>query len=162
MELYHPRRSRNEILDPKVIDGILRKANHVTIALSRDDEPYVVTMSYGFDEGNSCLYFHCANRGDKLDYIKANSRACATVVEDHGYLKTLCDHDYASVVMRGELTIVESLDEKKHALQVLLNHLEENPKPIFERNIKSDASYDGVTILKLAIASKIGKKYLSS
>ncbi len=117
-------------------------------------------MSYGFDEKSNCLYFHCMNRGDKLDYIKKNCRVCGTIIKDNGYIKTKCDHDYASLVIRGEITIVDELAEKKHGLQILLNHLEEDPKPIFERNIKSEASYDGVTILKLNIESIIGKKYI--
>ena len=157
---YHPKRVRNEIIEENEIRKILKKGNHITIALSSDDIPYIVTMSYGFDEQDNCLYFHSANKGDKLDYIQKNNRICATIIEDNGYLKTKCDHDYMSLIIRGTISVIEKLEEKKHGLQVLLNHLEEEPKPIFERNIKNDDSYNGVTILKLNIESIIGKKYI--
>lgn len=160
MEYYHPRRKRNEILDKTEIDEIILKGNHITIALTKNEDPYIVTLSYGFDKGNDCLYFHCANKGDKIDYIKNNKKVCATIIEDRGYLKTKCAHNYASIIIRGELDIVNDLTEKKHGLQVLLNHLENDPQPIFERNIKDDNSYNGVTILKLSISSKIGKKHI--
>ena len=157
---YHPKRVRNEIIDETELTQIIKRGNHITLALSNDDIPYIVTMSYGFDEINNCLYFHCANKGDKLDYIKKNSRVCATIIEDHGYIKTKCDHDYASLIIRGNIKVINDLEEKKHALQVMLNHLEDDPKPIFERNIKNDESYNVVTILKLNIESTIGKKYI--
>jgi nitroimidazol reductase NimA-like FMN-containing flavoprotein (pyridoxamine 5'-phosphate oxidase superfamily) len=158
--LYHPKRVRNEILDKLEIESLLKQGNHITLALCDNDIPYIVTMSYGYDPTRNNLYFHCANKGDKIDYIKKNSNVIGTIIKDNGYLKTKCDHDYKSLVIRGKINIVDSLKEKKHGLQILLNHLEEEPKPIFERNIKNDESYDKVTILRLAIESIIGKKYI--
>jgi len=157
---YHPRRVRNEILDEIELNNLVKTGNHITLALCADDIPYVVTMSYGFDNVNSCLYFHCANKGDKLEFINKNSNVCGTIIKDNGYLKTKCDHDYESLILRGKIFVINDLEEKKHALQVLLNHLEEDPKPIFERNINNDESYNKVTILRMNIESKIGKKYL--
>jgi len=157
---YHPKRVRNEIIDQSTLIEIIKRGNHITLALTDNDNPYIVTMSYGFDESNKCLYFHCANKGDKLDYIKKNGKVCGTIIEDNGYIKTKCDHDYSSLIIRGNIVIVSELEEKKHGLQILLNHLEEDPKPIFERNIKNDESYNSVTILKVSIESIIGKKYM--
>ena len=157
---YHPKRVRNEILDPYEIEDILTSSNHITLALCANDVPYIVTMSYGYDKKNKNLYFHCANKGDKLDFIEKNTNVCATVIVDNGYLKTKCDHDYKSLIIRGKIEKVEDLEEKKHGLQILLNHLEEDPKPIFERNIQNDDSYGKVTILRLLMESVIGKKYI--
>lgn len=158
--MYHPKRVRNEILDNNEIDSILASSNHITLSLCNDNIPYIVTMSYGYDRKNNYLYFHCANKGEKLDYINKNRNACGTIIQDNGYLKTKCDHDYASLILRGKMSIVKSLEEKKHGLQILLNHLEEDPKPIFERNIKNDDSYNKVTILRFEVESVIGKKYI--
>ncbi len=158
--LYHPKRVRNEIIDTNEIKNLIKKSNHITLALCDNNIPYIVTMSYGYDINKKYLYFHCANKGDKLDYIKKNSNVIGTIIKDNGYLKTKCDHDYESLIIRGKIFIVESLDEKKYGLQILLNHLEEEPKPIFERNIENDESYRKVTILRLEIESVIGKKYI--
>lgn len=160
MEQYHPKRKRNEILDEDEKKALIKESNHITIALCESNSPYIITMSYGFDSDKNCLYLHCANKGDKLDYIKKNPNACATIIKDNGYLETKCDHDYESLIIRGKMKIIEDLDEKKHGLQILLNHLEKDPKPIFKRNIKNDLSYNSVTILKLEMESIIGKKYI--
>lgn len=157
---YHPRRVRNEIVDANEIEQILTSSDHVTLALCNDGVPYVVTMSYGYDRGRKSLYFHCANKGDKLDFIEKNGNTCGTIIKDNGYLKTKCDHDYESLIIRGKIMKVEDLEEKKHGLQVLLSHLEDDPKPIFDRNIKDDGSYDKVTILRLDMTSVVGKKYI--
>ena len=160
MEQYHPKRKRNEIISEDEKMALLKTGNHVTIALCENNVPYIVTMSYGFDSEQSAFYFHCANKGDKLDYVRKNPNACATIIKDNGYLETRCDHDYETLVIRGKMFIVDDLPEKKHALQVILNHLEKDPRPIFERNIKDDHSYDAVTILKMSMKSIIGKKYV--
>jgi len=157
---YHPKRVRNEIIDQHEIIEMVKRGNHITLALCQHDIPYIVTMSYGFDEQKHCLYFHCANKGDKLDFIRANNNVCATIIEDRGYVKTKCDHDYASLILRGKIYVVDELEEKKHGLRILLNHLEEDPQPIFERNIKNDGSYHKATFLRFDIESMIGKKYI--
>lgn len=160
MEPYHPRRQRNEITDDHEKTQLLVQGNHITIALCDNNLPYIVTLSYGFDQVKNCLYFHCANKGDKLEFIRKNPLVCATIIRDNGYIETRCDHDYETLVIRGKIYVVSDLAEKKHGLQVLLTHLEKDPKPIFERNIKDDRSYDGVTILRMEIDSVIGKKYI--
>jgi len=157
MPNYHMNRDDKQVIDEKVFNRILTQGKYTTISMCRNDEPYIVTMNYGYDRDKNALYFHCANKGLKLDFIRANPRVCATVVEDHGYKKDECDHAYLSIVFWGTLTIVEDLDEKKHALEVLLNHLEENPDPIRERNLKSDESYKNVEILRLDIHEITGK-----
>lgn len=159
MDHHHPKRVRNEILDEAEIQELLQGGNHITVAMCRKDEPYIVTLSYGYDRETRCLYFHCANKGDKLDVLRDNPRVCATIIKDNGYLPGKCDHDYETLVLRGDMVIIEALEEKKHALLVLLNHLEKDPAPILERNIKSDDSYKAVTMLRLDPESVIGKKY---
>jgi nitroimidazol reductase NimA-like FMN-containing flavoprotein (pyridoxamine 5'-phosphate oxidase superfamily) len=157
---YHPKRVRNEILDESEISAILSTGNHVTLALCANNIPYAVTMSYGYDNEKKFLYFHCANKGEKLDFIKQNSNVCATIIQDNGYLRTQCDHDYASLILRGKIFIVADLEEKIQGLKVLLHHLENDPAPILERNIKNDDSYAKVTILRFEVESVIGKKYI--
>ena len=159
MSDYHPKRKEKVIHDQAEIERLLTGGKFAVIALCRSDEPYLVSLSYGYDQAKRCLYFHCANAGHKLDFIASNPRACATIIEDRGYLPGQCDHDYASLVIRGKLAVVEDLAEKKHGLLALLEHLEADPQPILARNIKNDASYRAVTILKLTIDAVSGKAY---
>jgi len=158
MSNFHPRRTDREITDDNEIKSIVRNGKYASIAMASHNEPYIVTLNYGYDEAAGCLYFHCALKGHKLDMLMANTRVCATVIEDGGYVPDQCEHVYASVVIRGEMTLVDSLEEKIHGLEVLLRHLEEQPDPIRERNIQSDTSYNRVGILRLSIIHLSGKK----
>lgn len=155
---YHMNKAEREVAGEAELSGLLKKGQYASIALCRNNEPYIVTLSYGYDEQNSCLYFHTATKGLKLEFIRENPDVCATVIEDGGYQKDQCSHQYFSVVIWGQMTLITDLAEKKHAMEVLLNHLEENPGPIRQRNIKSDTAYNGVAMLKLSIRHLTGKR----
>ena len=49
MEAYHLRRSEKEIADKAVLFDIVKAHRYVTLALCKGDEPYLVTLNYGFD-----------------------------------------------------------------------------------------------------------------
>ncbi|HEX3043214.1 MAG TPA: pyridoxamine 5'-phosphate oxidase family protein, partial [Bacillota bacterium] len=151
MSPYHLLRTDREIVDPEEIRNILRNGKYATIAMAKDNEPYLVTLSYGYDESNDCLYFHCAFEGQKIEFIQHNPKACATIIVDGGYVKDQCEHVYSSLIIKGVMKIVDRLEEKKHGLEILLRHLEDNPDPIRDRHIKEDGSYDKVNILCLQI-----------
>jgi len=125
--------------------------------MCRDNEPYIVTLSYGYDSASNSLYFHCAPSGLKLDFIAANAQVCATVIEDGGYVANECGHNYRTVVFLGNLRIVTDLDEKKHGMDILLNHLENNSTVIQDKLLKSDDYYSKMEVLKLEITQIHGK-----
>ena len=160
MKRYHMRRKEKEITDVVEMREVVASTRYAAVALCRDGEPYVVTMNHGWDAENDALYFHCAHKGLKIDFIAANGRACATVVEDHGYKHGECDHAYRSVVMYGRIEVVEDLDEKKHGLEVLLEHQEKEPDPIRKRTLPDDAAYDRVGVLKMQVEEMTGKQGL--
>jgi nitroimidazol reductase NimA-like FMN-containing flavoprotein (pyridoxamine 5'-phosphate oxidase superfamily) len=154
------RKSEREITEvPKLIE-ILIKGKYTTISLCRNDEPYLVTVSYGYDKNENALYFHAALSGLKLDYIKANPKVCGTVIEDHGYVVGRCKQYFRSLVFFGTMSIVDGLDEKKHGLNILFDHLEGEPEPMKERNVPKDESYKKISILKLKISEMTGKTNL--
>jgi hypothetical protein len=68
----HLRRKEKEITDEAAMKKVLKTTQYVTIAMTRDDQLYLVSLSHGYDEENRCIYFHCANKGKKLDYLEAN------------------------------------------------------------------------------------------
>ncbi len=160
MKRYHLRRKEKEITDIDEMRAIVSSARFAAVALCRDGEPYVVTMNHGWDAGSGTLYFHCAHEGRKIDFINVNQRACATVVEDHGYKHGECDHAYRSVVMSGRIEVVEGLEEKIHGLEVLLEHQEKDPDPIRRRTLPDDAAYDRVGVLKMLVEGMTGKQGL--
>jgi hypothetical protein len=125
---YHLRRTDREIGDTAEIERILRDGAYTTIALSGEDGPYAVTLSYGYDAGARRLYFHVAHDGRKLDMIAADPRACASVVAESGYTQGECEHPYRSVVMFGRMRLVTDPEEKLHAIHTLVSHLEDDPE----------------------------------
>lgn len=158
MQHYHlNNRPDREITEPEEITAILKRGKYVTISMCRDNEPYIVTLSYGFDQEKNALYFHASGKGLKLEFLRANSLVCATVIEDHGYVMDDCSHNYRTVVFWGEMTILEDLAEKKHGMSVLLNHLEEKPTVVQKFQLEADELYHRISMLKLEIKQIHGK-----
>lgn len=157
MGAYHLRRRDRAIEDPAELRALLRRGRFATLALCRDDEPYVVTLSHGLDEERSCLYFHAALEGQKLDFLRANPRVCATVIEDRGYAAGDCTHKYRSVIVRGRLTIIEEAAEKQHAMEVLIRHHEPDPDPVRLRFLSDARWAEGVVMLRLELEEMTGK-----
>jgi len=158
MPVYHMRRAEREIKDPAEIAGLIRKGRFATIALCRENEPYLVALDYGHDSERNALYFHCAAKGLKLDFVRANPQACAAIIEDLGYVQAECDHHYRSVVIWGLISIVDDLAEKRHAVDVMQQHLEENPEIVRQKSPVTDDSLLKTTMLRLDIRDITAKQ----
>jgi nitroimidazol reductase NimA-like FMN-containing flavoprotein (pyridoxamine 5'-phosphate oxidase superfamily) len=150
-------KKEREILDKRIYKEIMKNGKFSTISMCRNDEPYIVTLNYGFDAINNNLYFHSAQKGLKLEFLKENQKVCGTIIEDLGYVNDDCSHKYRSIVFWGDMTIVENLEEKKHAFDIMLNHLEDNPSKLKKRFLKSEQSYENTCLLKLDINLITGK-----
>lgn len=158
MAKYHMNKEEREITDRDELVDVLKKGRFTTVSMCRDGEPYLVTLNYGFDAARNALYFHSAVKGLKIDFIRGNPRVCATVVEDRGYLMNECAHAYRSVVFWGKMTNVEEMEEKMHGMEVLLNHLEDNPDVVRERTLRDDQAYTNLGVLRLDIEEISGKQ----
>ena len=155
---YHMRRKEKEIKDTFNLTEILKNGKYTTISMCRGNEPYIVTLSYGYDSSTNSLYFHCANEGLKLEFIKENPNVCATIIEDKGYKMNECNHTYHSVILRGKMKIIKDIRDKKHGFDVLLHHLEENPEKLKKRLFKTNEPYESTCILRMDIVSIQGKE----
>ena len=89
---FHLRRKDREIADHDVLKRVLKSTKYLTMALCMNNEPYLVSLSHGYDESRNCLYFHCASEGKKLVYMTANSKVWGQAVQDYGVTD---DCDYA-------------------------------------------------------------------
>jgi nitroimidazol reductase NimA-like FMN-containing flavoprotein (pyridoxamine 5'-phosphate oxidase superfamily) len=156
-QLHHMRLHTNEITDVQEIEAILGNGKYAVIAMCRENEPYIVTLSCGYDRENDALYFHSAATGLKLEIIRSNPRVCATVIEDNGYQDGNCAHSYRSVVLYGELSAVTETAEREHGIRCMLCQLEQNPDALADKYLQSEKFLRGTTILKLAVYAKRGK-----
>jgi nitroimidazol reductase NimA-like FMN-containing flavoprotein (pyridoxamine 5'-phosphate oxidase superfamily) len=124
---FHVRRKDREITDPDTLRKVLKSTNYITIAFCMDNEPYLVSLSHGYDEKRNCLYFHCANEGKKLVYMKANNNVWGQAVQDYGVTDE-CDYAYTSVHFKGMVSLIDDLSEKRHAMEVMVRQLSANPE----------------------------------
>jgi hypothetical protein len=159
METYHLRRSERAITDIDVLHEILASQKAMTLALCREGEPYLVTMNYGYDRAADRLYFHCADEGKKIDYLDANPKVWAQILDDRGYVFGSCDHAFRSVHVSGTVRWVEEIEGKRQALTLMIEHLEPDPEPVKEQQIK-EASLARVRIGYVEIHGMSGKQKL--
>jgi uncharacterized protein len=158
MKKYHLRKQDKEITDSGELRKILKHGKFITISMCRNNEPYIVTLNYGYDEPGNRLYCHCALEGLKLNFLESNSHVCATAIQDLGYVDGDCNHKYRSVVFWGIMCRVEDPEEKKHGLTVMFDHLESNPEHFKTKTFDDATRLQQVTILRLEINDITGKE----
>lgn len=160
---YHMHKIEREITDPDVMDDILRRGKWTTLALVGGETPdapwpYALTLSYGYVPDERALYFHTAKEGLKLEILARNPHVCGTVVEDHGYRQGQCAHKYRSVVFWGEMEILNGSEERRHAIEVLIDHLEDNPAVMRQKLVDRGETYERGCMLRLRIVGITGKQ----
>ena len=115
-----------EVTDIDDIIAILDKSVVVHIAMVDGDEPYVVPMNYGYtmEDGKLTLYLHGATKGRKLEALKKNpkvffSMECDVTAFEGNYA---CQYgvSYSSLMGSGTAELVEDMEEKKKALEILM------------------------------------------
>lgn len=153
---YHMLRHDKEITDEETLKKILKTAQYVTLAMVKDNEPYLVSLSHGYDEENHCIYIHSAKKGKKLDFMRANPKVGGQALLDHGYVEIECSHNYASVMFSGKVTFIEDKEERWAAISLMTRQLDPNAEDmIAERKPKS---LDSAVIGKIKIDYWSGKK----
>ena len=158
MESYHQlRRKEQEIKDKAELKAILAKTKYVTVAMCRDNEPYLVTLSHGFDEKRNAIYFHCAFEGKKIDFLKANHRVWGQALVDRGYVQGDCDHLFTTVQFSGRVSFVDDNAEKRRALAVMIRQLENEPEKVLAAKV-SDVAVAKTCIGRIDIDFLSGKR----
>jgi nitroimidazol reductase NimA-like FMN-containing flavoprotein (pyridoxamine 5'-phosphate oxidase superfamily) len=151
------RRKDKEITDTSEVKSILKKAKYVTLAMSLHDEPYLATVSHGYDENRNCIYFHCSPEGKKIAILKANSRIWGQALLDRGYVQGICDHLYYTAQFSGKVTFVTDVAEKEHALKTMIRQLDDQPEEVIVKQMLP-ASVQRVNIGRIDIELLSGKK----
>ena len=119
------RKSAREIKDEVEIKQLFEDCQTIRMALYDEPYPYVVPLSYGWEErdGRFYVYFHCAKEGKKLDLIARDGRVCVEADTLHGYTDTghSVTADYESAIAFGRAERVFG-SELEHGLELLLKH----------------------------------------
>ena len=154
---YRMRRQDRDMPERADQLDVIRGGKHLTLALSRDNQPYLVALCYAFDEAENCFYVHGATSGKKLDYVRANGRVWGQVVEDHGYAVGKGTYYYRTVMFDALAELVEEPDAKARALLTLIERYEPEPEPVATKMMVS-AMVDRTAVLRLRVLAMSGKR----
>ncbi len=120
------RRKDREITDICKIEEIIAGARYMHLGMFDGDFPYVVPLHYGYklENGRLTFYMHSANEGHKLDCLRENANVFVEI--DRGEALVTADIPcgygarYESFMCKGKASIVENIDEKCNALELLM------------------------------------------
>lgn len=151
------RRTDKEFSDQESLSKVLKTTEYMSLAMVKDGEPYLVSLSHGYDETRNCLYFHSAEQGKKLDFLEANPNVWGQVLIDHGYAEGECSHRFISIMFKGKVRFLTSVEEKKNAFRVMINQLEPNPESIMDTMLSSEG-LPSTVVGEISIEFMTGKK----
>ncbi|NDW17588.1 pyridoxamine 5'-phosphate oxidase family protein [Dysgonomonas sp. 216] len=149
--MFREIRRKNRELTGERIYELLETSEYGFLSLGVSDNGYAygVPMSYVYDKDANFLYFHCASDGQKLDEIKRNSKVSFCVV---GKTQPVADKFttlYESVIAFGEAVIIESDEEKRKALRLLVKKYSNGFEDLGETYMAK--SWDRTTAFKILV-----------
>jgi hypothetical protein len=156
-EKYHLRHPEKAIEDEKEINEVISGTKFMTIAMCRDNEPYIASLNFAYDPVRKSLYFHCSPSGKKVDYLRANPSVWGIIVEDNGYVQGACDHSYRSVQFRGRARFLTGGEEKVEALSLLIDRLDAEPEKMKKRLLVPGRT-DKVAVCRIEVDYFTGKR----
>lgn len=149
------RRTDKEISDRRRIDEIIRGSLVCRVAMAKDNAPYVVPMSFGYD--GEAIYLHTAPTGKKIECFLSNPQVCFEFERDaelrrDPQIACKWSFNFESVIGYGTISELAEPAQKEHALNEIMRQYSGKTWP-FE-----SASAAKVRVWKIAIASMTGKQ----
>jgi hypothetical protein len=119
------RRKEKQIIERKEIDAVMHASPVCRMAMARDNQPYLVPLSFGYD--GSAVYIHTAAQGKKIDFIQANPRVCiefehqVSVIRDDN-LACKWSFKFESVIGFGTIRELRDPEQKQQGLDQIMRH----------------------------------------
>ena len=138
---------------------LLRESTYAVLCMENiDGGGYGIPINYAWDEEDS-IYFHCAGMGHKLRCIQNNPRVSLVVLKAPGVLGEQFSMAYESVIVQGNVDIVNNSEEKRKALTLLIQRI--TPQHIERGEQYINRAIDITTVLRLRISEFSGKSHSS-
>ncbi|MFA9380509.1 MAG: pyridoxamine 5'-phosphate oxidase family protein [Acetanaerobacterium sp.] len=135
--------------------AILSQGEYGVLCTASDDgQPYGVPLNYCYDEKDNCVYFHCAQTGEKLKMLARNSKVSFVVVTRAEVVPEKVDTRYESVIVTGRAVLIEDEAELLHALVLLCERL----APDMAKKIAGMNCMPNVAIIRLTVDEITGKR----
>ncbi len=124
--------------------------------VSPDGQPYGVPVNHVYVPQDNAVYIHCAQEGQKLDFLRENPKASFTVVGSGQVIEEKFTTRYESAIVQGRASLVEEEAEKVRALELLCGRL--TPSMAETQNAYIRASLSKVAVIRLEIREITGKR----
>lgn len=147
------RRSQQALNKREITAVLLRNTGGVLALTGVDGYPYAVPLSYVYADGK--LYFHCANKGYKLDAIAHSSKASFCVIDRDKVVPESFLTEYISVIAFGEAHIVTDEEEKKRSISLLAAKYGTGDREAEEQEIRK--SWKALSMIRFDIEEITGK-----
>ena len=148
------RRKEKEITEASAIEAIIKKSLVCRLALSDDNSPYIVPLSFGYRD--KMLYFHGPLKGKKIDIIRKNQNICFEFDTNTEIVKAedACHWSmkYQSVIGFGKAVLLEDTEEKRKALSIIMSQYSDGTFQF------DDAILKKTLVIKIEIESMTGKQ----
>ena len=149
------RRKEKEITDPNDLEKILQQAKILRLGIHDEKTPYIIPVHYGYHNGE--LFIHSAKEGKKITLLRKNPQISFELELDHTIQNTgiPCNWSttYQSIIGSGTASFINTIEEKKKALEILVDHYAQDTHYDFSKKmIKS------VEVIKITIEHMTGKQ----
>lgn len=144
------------------VRALLARAPYGCTATVADGQPFQHTTLFWYDDASRRVYFHGAKEGRTMANLSANPRVCFTVAEMGRLIPAATamgfSNEYTSVVAFGRARLVESTDEKRLALQALLDKYFPGLRPERDYRPITDQELDATAVVAIEIQAWSGKQ----
>ncbi len=155
-------RRKDRQKDDEWIIEFLDKAAFAAIATLHGDQPFINTNSFVYDKENHAIYFHTSKEGRMRYNVERNFKACLSCAEAGRFLpaKKAMEFsvEYSSVVVFGNVSIIENEGDAVPALQMLNDKYFSHLKVGVDYRAITSEEVKKTTTFKLDIVSWSGKK----
>lgn len=152
--MFREMRKKKQLLSKEESIEILESCTSGVLAVSGDNGyPYAVPLSYAYKEGK--IYFHFATEGHKLDAIRNNEKVSFCVIKTDDVIQETFTTHYRSVIVFGRARVITDDNEKRHALECLVEKY--SPDFIKEGQLSIERNWDRFCAAELHIDHMTGK-----
>ena len=148
------RRKDKAVSEESAIRAIIEKATVCRLGMVDGNKPYIVPLCFGYED--SALYFHGSPKGKKIDLLRTNPNVCFEfdLIAEPVESENACNWSmkYQSVIGFGRAVFIESPEEKRKALGIIMAQYSDRSFELPENTIMATA------VIRVEIESVTGKQ----
>lgn len=148
-----PMRRKDREESPEMAWQILKSCPYATVSMCADNQPYAVPISPAVLDG--AVYFHCARKGQKIDFLRQNPSVCLTCVTDARPDSDKLSMFYSSATAYGTAREVTDIQEKQAALLAISQKY--CPGNMDGAHAEIEQAFSATAVYKIEISHITGK-----